>query len=288
LESHKNRKTPCLIREVKPENANNPNRCIYCNKIFAKPSNLTKHHKICKIKNGGMEILVDKVKQEQEIRILKEQDRAKDVKIQELIKQNEEMIERARRMELKIEEISKQLTVPAVIQPPQIVNVNNGVVNNININVKINDYRRPAVEKVKLFLEDIERAKALPALLFDKIWFNKEIPENHSIYLNNKKTRELLVLEDNDWRVASGERADEILMNISNTIMERGERIVNYGDSPVAEERFTELLPPVQEKVRNFNMFVDKLSSTEAYDILIAKRDITHETIKASGCTLIK
>ena len=57
---HKERKTPCLIREIQPEQVNNPNRCIFCNKIFSKKENMTRHLKTCKIKNGGMDILVDK------------------------------------------------------------------------------------------------------------------------------------------------------------------------------------------------------------------------------------
>jgi len=73
LLTHKNRKTPCLIREVAPEQVNNPNRCIFCNKIFIQKQSLTRHFKTCKIKNGGMDILVDKVKYDQEIRILKDE-----------------------------------------------------------------------------------------------------------------------------------------------------------------------------------------------------------------------
>ena len=69
---HRNRKTPCLIQDVKPEQVNNPLRCIFCNKIFSNNSHLVRHLKICKVKNGGMDILVDKVNYENEIRILKE------------------------------------------------------------------------------------------------------------------------------------------------------------------------------------------------------------------------
>ena len=72
LADHKNRKIPCIIQNVDPQHIQNPNRCIYCNKIFSKKANLVKHHNICKIKISGIVIHVDKVRYEQEIRVLKE------------------------------------------------------------------------------------------------------------------------------------------------------------------------------------------------------------------------
>ena len=50
LVSHKNRKTPCMVREVIPEDINNPNRCTNCNRILSKKEHLTRHLKTCKIK----------------------------------------------------------------------------------------------------------------------------------------------------------------------------------------------------------------------------------------------
>lgn len=73
LNNHKQRKIPCIIRGVAPEQINNPNRCIFCNKIFVQHQHLTRHHKTCKLKNDRTENLINKVKYEQEIRIMKEQ-----------------------------------------------------------------------------------------------------------------------------------------------------------------------------------------------------------------------
>ncbi|QYB17760.1 zinc finger containing protein [Pacmanvirus S19] len=50
LRRHKARVTPCIIKEVAPEQANNPNRCIFCNKIFTNIGNKNKHLKSCKFK----------------------------------------------------------------------------------------------------------------------------------------------------------------------------------------------------------------------------------------------
>jgi hypothetical protein len=72
LKRHKNRKTPCLIREVPPDQLTNPNRCIYCNKVFVQYRGMTRHLKSCKVKNESMDILDDKVRHEQEMRIMKD------------------------------------------------------------------------------------------------------------------------------------------------------------------------------------------------------------------------
>jgi hypothetical protein len=50
LQRHKNRKTPCVIRELTFEQLNNPNKCEFCNRTFVQPQTLTRHLKICKIK----------------------------------------------------------------------------------------------------------------------------------------------------------------------------------------------------------------------------------------------
>lgn len=77
LERHKKRKTPCLIRDVSEVNKKNPLRCIYCNSIFSRISNLNKHYKICKIKNGGLDKLHDKVKHDEQMRIKMEENEQK-------------------------------------------------------------------------------------------------------------------------------------------------------------------------------------------------------------------
>lgn len=50
LQRHKNRKSPCLIKEIPLEHLNNPYRCTFCNRIFSKTSNLNKHLHKCKFK----------------------------------------------------------------------------------------------------------------------------------------------------------------------------------------------------------------------------------------------
>ncbi|QYB17371.1 hypothetical protein PV-S19_0007 [Pacmanvirus S19] len=85
LQRHKNRKTPCVIIDVLPENINNPNKCNLCNKIFSTSGNLRKHSKICKV---VIEPIIIENQHEQEIRILKEQNellKNEIIKLQQII-----------------------------------------------------------------------------------------------------------------------------------------------------------------------------------------------------------
>lgn len=50
LARHNNRKLPCIVTNVNPEDLENSLRCIYCNKLLSTLGNLTKHAKNCKIK----------------------------------------------------------------------------------------------------------------------------------------------------------------------------------------------------------------------------------------------
>lgn len=48
LNRHKNRKVPCFTHEVTQEQLQNPNKCIHCNRPFAKHSNMVRHLSTCK------------------------------------------------------------------------------------------------------------------------------------------------------------------------------------------------------------------------------------------------
>jgi Zinc finger, C2H2 type len=215
FERHKKRKTPCLIREIKPEDKNNPLRCIYCNKVFSKANNLNQHNGRCKIKNGGLQTLHDKVKHEEEIRILKEK--------QELqVQESKDIKEMMSQMKAKIDALeaqNKELKAGTIVNTGN-GNINGNVVNNnivnntINntVNIHINNYDKPNVEHLK----NLDTFKKLfnyemsgtPIALVEKIWYDPEHPENIAIHLVNKKTGETLVVINGKW----------VTDNISNII----------------------------------------------------------------------
>ncbi len=204
LKLHKDRKTPCLIREVPEAQINNPNRCIFCNKVFTNRSHLTRHHDKCKIKNGGMGILDEKVRHEQEIRILKEQ---REIDRKKMEEKDEKKDEEMRQMREQLMELQKQMKQIVPNQQPII----NNTVNNV-INVQINNYLEPNLEHIinrlnpdeSLFISMFkENLVQTPMAIVPIIWFNENYPSNLAIYLVNKANGNLLVFNNNRWESAN-------------------------------------------------------------------------------------
>lgn len=194
LARHKARKTPCVIRDVAPEDVNNPLRCVFCNKIFAKMSNLTRHHTTCKIKNGGMKILAGKTRHEQEMDALRA----------EMRQQAEQMKQQTEQLKSCIEEIKQLKAGGSTTHNGD----NNNVTNNNNINNTINitfqSWDTPdfaafkGVEGQQRFRDLLaQHGVNVPVELVREIWFNPVYPQNHTIYLVNKSTQEVLTLKDN-------------------------------------------------------------------------------------------
>lgn len=228
LAAHKARKTPCLIRDVAPENVANPRRCIYCNNIFAQPQTLTRHLSRCKIKNGGMDILADKVRYEQEIRILKEKDAAKDLLIANLQ-------ERMTKLE------TTQIAPQTIVHGDQ-----NNTVNNIQ-NI-YNNYNAPNVNNLQLTENDL-LVENIAKKVIELIYFNAKYPENQTLYLPNIKEKRMLVHEDLVWKYLIGEELTRALGTVRNIAFGVGEQIIvdNYDDAT-----FAKLCPVAQNGVKAF------------------------------------
>lgn len=269
LERHKNRKTPCLIREVAPENLHNPNRCIYCNKIFTQHKSLTRHLNKCKIKNGGMEILAEKVKYEQEIRILKEQHAIIERERADDKRKLDEMYEQMKNMQ---EKITKMEASPQVI--------NNNTVNNTLNNVQIifNSFDKPSIDDIKLTQDDL-LADNLVKKMVEKIYFNPELPTNHTVYRPNIKDDRLMV-HNNSWNIVVGNEVEDILITMQNRAYSAGSEKINKIYS--TEEEYMKLYPAVRDAIYSFNRLGThaRCTNNDIMEIITSKRDITAKTLR--------
>ncbi len=266
LHRHKNRKTPCLIREVAPEQIGNPNRCIYCNKIFAQPQTLTRHHTTCRIKNGGMNILADKVRYEQEIRILRETIERQKVEQDEKI--NQQRVE----FQEKIDNLTKQIAVPATV----VVN-NINTTNNTTNNITINNYLTP---NYKFLLEgdtfkNIFRQKLVQTAmeLIPLIWFNADHRENLSTYLVNKSTGETLAYDGSTWKVVP-------VGELTKGLRDRAYEITSELITADMLNEFTRHIP-AQIKMNKIDADVIEIEDEKIYNTLIENRQLVREVIKS-------
>ncbi len=264
LQAHKNRKTPCVIREIGPENINNPLRCIFCNKISSNKSNLLKHHKVCKIKNGGMDILDDKVRHEQEIRILKEQ-REKDIENHD--REINELREQFNRL-------AEQLKTK-----PEVTNqiVNNGTVNITN---NFYNYDKPFVETIKLTEDDLLVTSIIKKML-ELVYFNKNLPQNHTLYLPNIKEDRLLIYKNGSWQNISGVNLKGVMNNVRVNAYNIGYNKINH-NGLFNDDSFEKLCPVVREAIKSFNNgeVHSEISDDDVMDMIKSHRHLISETLK--------
>lgn len=274
LMRHKNRKTPCLIRDVKPEQINNPLRCMFCNKIFSNNSHLVRHLKICKIKNGGMDILVDKVHYEQKIRDLEAQQALSLQREKEKDQLLQQLKDRFDKLEMMVEK-----------PVHQVINntINNGVI------VNICHYTNPCIDGLTVTATEIASVAKLSKLLLQKIYFNPLQPQNHCIYLKNKKDKSLIIHDAGAWRPVAGENITEVFNRLNDTVVLRGGDILNGNLGPYqgVDADFTKLPGGIASMIRDFNHHADLLTTDDAYEVFLGGRDIVLDTIKAAGCKLI-
>jgi hypothetical protein len=253
LARHKIRKTPCLIQDI-PDNDTAENRCKFCNKAFATKYTLKKHYSRCKIKNNGIGILFNKIRRDEELGVLKEQNK-------HTISMNETLLEMVKTQQDEIKEL-KLLAKHVISTITDITNNTNNSHNNImknsnntiTQNIIINSYKDPNTEGLVLSTKDIYECEKISHALIDKIYFNPERPENHSIYLLNKKDKTLLVYIDR-WHTLTSEKDRRLLvMELQNIITQKGAKIVNglYEDDG---DKFLKLPTDLAERIKSYNSF---------------------------------
>lgn len=245
LRRHGNRKTPCLIHELSEEDKIKPH-CIFCNRIYKSQKILKMHLKKCKVKNGGMDVLVEK------IRVLEEE--MKEIKD-------------------KIKDDGGKIT-------------NNTFINNTtNINIIFNNYNNPSIDKVIVTPEEISQCRKLSRLMMEKIYFNESIPENHSVYLKNKKEKSMIVYE-NGWRFVQGKNISNVILGMSNFISLKAYIILKQ--IYATENDFVKLPMRLQVPIRDFNTFQDIIADDDIFELAIANKSMIQQTLKHNDCQLIK
>ena len=160
--------------------------CEYCLRTYSRKDNLTKHLKTCKKK--------------------KENENEKDKKIEELIKNQEEMKEQMKEMveKLLVNSGGNTITNNNTNNTNNSTNNSNNTTNNMTNNIIIHNY---GDEDTKYITSDYilkllknKPAKVIPELI-KYTHFNEEHPENQNIKITNKKEPYIKVRKNDKWEL---------------------------------------------------------------------------------------
>ena len=168
--------------------------CDFCGKNFTRAYGLTCHLKTCKIKKQV------------------ENENDKDKKIEELIKNQEQMKEQMKEMVEKL-----------LINSGNTTNNNNhNSHNTINNTIHINNYGNENTDYLKSdYLNNLLQGAftAIPKLI-ENIHFNPQHPENHNIKITNKKEPYVKIRKNDKWELQDKKETLETLVDDKYYILE--------------------------------------------------------------------
>jgi hypothetical protein len=211
--------------------------CEYCNNSFSEEKTLNIHLK--KGRCSGLDNTLIAVENRQ------------------LKKENEKLKEEKNKLMSNDAELSTTVNNITNTVNNTINNINNTVnntVNNININNTINvyilNYKDTKEIKDSLYRKaiDAEVHKIIPTLI-KFTHFNKDIPENHNIYISNKSkyNNELYVFKNNEWQVMNKKTEINNIIHDKENCMDDWVKI-NKEIYPDAEEKYNTYLERRKEK----------------------------------------
>jgi len=163
--------------------------CNSCSKEYKHRQSLSKHKNKCKLK---LEKQID-------------EDMINKLQIQ-VNNQNKEIKKKDKELTKIIKQSNKT--------------INNGIINNNNNNIVINSYKTPDLSHLtsKDIYSCLSKNVFCVAELIEKIYFNKDKPENHNICLTNLKTPYISVFDGKNWNVQKKVNAfDDLLDHCENT-----------------------------------------------------------------------
>jgi hypothetical protein len=193
LEYHKEKKV-CNRKNVGVDKK--PFECRYCERGFNSKSGMYKHMETCKEKAKKHNKKLNKTKGEDKKRMKNLEKTNKDLKntLDIILKE--------------LKEIKKQNET----KNNQTINIGNiGNINNNTINLIAHGKEDLTKLTKEEFLEILRSGYDSPIKLTEKIHFNPDRPENHNIYISNKKGKYALVFNGADW---SSKNKKDVIQNL--------------------------------------------------------------------------
>lgn len=242
-DNHINRKFPCKENPHKTSKhhqnslkiENSELICHYCRKEFSRKDNLMRHiDRYCKVKKENdkkMDILMEKLIQIEE----------NNKRLEENDKKNKKDIEKLKEENFNYKNI--------------INNTQNNIGTHNNISFKINAYGTEDISQItdndykKIFARGMN---STPAFV-EKLHFNKNIPENHNIYISNLRDAYVLMFDGQIWRLKDRDDAIQQLYEDKSDILEsKFEELIKILNEPIIKmfKRFLKIKDNDEKKIK--------------------------------------
>jgi hypothetical protein len=230
--------------------------CNYCKKSFKYNYLLRRHYKNCKMYNSELNVLLEKNK------LLESENK--------LLKEN--MVEMKDNYDDDVEEfksIIRKKNYMIKHGGGYINNSNNttnmSTINSYNTNsmtMNINNYKEPSLTHLtnkdyRDCIHAIGKPYFIP--LLNAIYFNEDVPENHSLYCGNPRSKSISLYSDKWNQVDANETIDDLTFRIDEILSYHMEKLEDYND--------------INDKPRNEKMI-------NAYRKDICERPVTDEDKK--------
>ena len=205
------------------QNNSKNNECKYCDKVFSRIDNLTRHYKTCNEK--------------------KKTDEA-NLHMEELVKLlNEQKQEFKTELEKKDDQI-KELIKKAGI-------TNSTITQNIQNNIKLLAYDKTDISDLteKDFIRCFNHNNMCVPHLLKRIHFNRKKPENHNVLLSNLKSGHIMLYDGKQWNTFNRDEVIDDMFDEKHDILEQKyEEWIDVGkDYPIIYYKFRRYL----EKMNN-------------------------------------
>jgi hypothetical protein len=261
---------PTIIENIKES------RCTYCNTPFLTIMGLTNHTKNnCQIKKNKDEAnkkMITKIKEEIKEEIIEELEAKIRTDLEAKIRTDlEAKIRTELEAKIRTENAGNITNIANTANISNTANITNNNVTN-NIVIQITPYNHPNLEDFeRYYIHAIARITMSVPTLIKHIHFNKNKAENHSIIINNFRTKIAKVYDGHEWKTKDEDELIEELIDTYERLLEDWA----YGDP----EKMVHLNTYLEIKDRDGIDNVHNVLKKEIKKLIYDKRDMVKGTI---------
>ena len=205
------------------QNTSKINKCKYCDKVFNRVDNLTRHYGTCKDK--------------------KRTDEANENMLELVNLLNEQKLEFKNELEKKNNQINELIKKAGIN--------NSTITQNIQNNIKLLAYDKTDLSDLteKDFIRCFNHNNMCVPHLVKRIHFNPKKPENHNVFISNLKSGHIMIYDGIQWNTyVRDEVVNDIFDDKHDILEQKIEEWISIGkDYPIIYHKFKRYL----EKINN-------------------------------------